>query len=245
MAGFVMGSLLYAWCPTTLNLEKSREEQTPIALRNCSIQRSKRTLDLEVIANDHTNITASPKKYKIDKSLVSPKVSCKLYSISEACKLAPGTMLSIMAKVTAVKPPEKLLKKDRQTHVTKQDCLISDSSGTCRIVLWADRVGAPNKHGSYHLQNVVVRQYNSKKYILVLRHDSELVVIPDIGKVDERHVEEEKNIEGEIQSILGLEEYPSCKECHSKVVAIDSVCGQCSRCDTVVKLSKCPQRYGC
>ena len=221
-------------------MDKSREEQRPIALRNCSIQRSKRTLDLEVIANDNTEVTASPKKYKIDKSVLGSKPSVKLYSISEACKLAPGAIISVMAKVTVVKPPEKLLKKDRKTHVTKQDCLISDSSGTCRIVLWADRVGALKDHESYHLQNVVLRQYNNKKYISVLEHDSELVPIPDIGKVDETHVEEEKVIEGEIQSVLGLEQYPSCKECHSKVVQIDGVCGQCSRCDTVVKLSKCP-----
>jgi hypothetical protein len=220
-------------------MEKSKEEQSPIALRNCTIQRSKRTLDLEVIANDGTEVAASPKKYKIVKSVLSSKPNVKLYSIVEACKLAPGATISIMAKVTGVKPPEKLLKKDRRTHVAKQDCLISDSSGTCRIVLWADRVGALKENGSYHLQNVVLRQYNNKKYISVLEHDSELVPIPDIGKVDEGLIEEERIIEGQSASVLGLEQYPSCLECHFKVLQIDSVCGQCSRCDTVVKLSKC------
>ena len=36
----------------------------------------------------------------------------KLYSLVEACKLAPGAVVSNLAKVTAVMPPEKLLKKD-------------------------------------------------------------------------------------------------------------------------------------
>ena len=94
-------------------MEKSKEEQSPIDLHNCSIQRSKRTLDLEVIANDGTEVAASPKKYKIDKSVfLSSKPSMKLYSLAEACKLAPRAVISVMAKVTAVKPPEKLLKKD-------------------------------------------------------------------------------------------------------------------------------------
>ena len=93
-------------------------------------------------------------------------------------------MLSIMAKVTAIKPPEKLFKNDRQMHVTKQDCL-SNSSGTYRIVLWADQVGALNDNGSYRMQNVVVPQYN-KKYITVLQHDSELAAIPNIGEVAQR-----------------------------------------------------------
>ena len=96
-------------------MEKSKEEQSPIALRNCSIQRSKRTLDLEVIANNDTEVAASPKKYKMDKSIfLSSKPSVKLYSLIEACKLAPGAVISVMAKVTVVKPPEKILKKDRR-----------------------------------------------------------------------------------------------------------------------------------
>ena len=221
-------------------MEKSKEEQSPIALRNCSIQRSKRTLDLEVIANDGTEVAASPKKYKIDKSIFLSSIpSVKLYSLAEACKLAPRAVISDMAKVTAVNPPEKLVKKDRKTHVTKQDCLISDSTGTCRIVFWADRTGALKESESYHLHNVVLRQYNNKKYISVLEHDSELVPIPDFGKVDQRLIEEETIIEGQVASIVGLEQYPSCLECHSKVLQIDSVCGQCSRCDAVMKLLKC------
>ena len=51
-------------------MEKSKEEQSPIALCNCLIQQSKRTLGLEVmIANDGTEVVASLKKYKIDKSI--------------------------------------------------------------------------------------------------------------------------------------------------------------------------------
>ena len=60
-----------------------------------------------------------------------------------------------------------------------------------------------------------------------------------IGNVDEKRVEEKTTINGEIQSVLGLEQYLSCKECHSNVVDIDSICGRCSKCDVLVKLSKC------
>ena len=220
MGRFATENQLCARCHMTLNFGvrwRNGDEQNLIALRNCSIQIRKRTLDLEVIAND-MEVAASLKKYKVDKSvLLRSKPSVKLCSISEVCKLAPGALTSIMAKVTSIKPPDKLLKKDRMTHVTKQDCLISDSSGTCRMVLWADRVGEMSDHKSYHLQNLVVLQ------VYVLEHNSELVLIPDIGKVEERH---EKMVEGEIQSVLGLELYPSCKECCSKVIQIDGVCGQ-------------------
>ena len=41
-------------------------------------------------------------------------------------------------------------------------------------------------------------------------------------------------------AVLSFERYLSCPKCKSKVQEIDSICGQCTKCDGVVKLSKCP-----
>ena len=83
-------------------MEKWREEQNLIALRNCSIQRSKCTFDLKVIANDDMEVALSPKKYKINKpSLLGSKPSVKFCSINEVYKLAKSAITSIMAKVTS------------------------------------------------------------------------------------------------------------------------------------------------
>ena len=119
MARYTMRHQGVLRCKTWGAMDKSREEQRPIALHNSSIQWSKRTLNLEVIVNNNTKVTVSPKECKIDKSVPSSKPSVKLYSISEACKLAPGAIISVMTKVTVVKPPKKKLKKDQKTHVAK------------------------------------------------------------------------------------------------------------------------------
>lgn len=73
-----------------------------------------------MISNDGTEVAVTEKVLKSTSLFLSSKSSVKLYSLAEACKLAPYAVISIMAKVTAVKPPERLLKKDRKTHVIKR-----------------------------------------------------------------------------------------------------------------------------
>ena len=42
--------------------------------------------------------------------------------------------------------------------------------------------------------------------------------------------------------MLQCEEYASCTECYAKVRRIDSICGKCTNCSTMVKLQKCSQK---
>ena len=47
----------------------------------------------------------------------------------------------------------------------KQYCIIKDTKLLCRIVLWKDNVGKLTKDKSYKLHNVIVKQYESIKYL--------------------------------------------------------------------------------
>ena len=221
-------------------MDKSREEKSAIALRNCSIQRSRRTLDFEIVANDRTKVVSSPRKFQLD-GTVDRHASIKVLSISEACKLSPGSLVSMMVKIQSVDAPVEILRSDKQTHVTKQDCNIADATGSCRLVLWADRVGTLKEGRSYHLKSVAVRQYKNQKYMSVLEHTTDMENIDDIGAVDVRCATTDKTIVGEISSVLSFERYLSCPECKSKVHEVDDVCGQCTKCGGAMKLSKCPK----
>lgn len=107
-------------------------------------------------------------------------------------------------------------------------------------MLWADRIGTLKEGLSYHLKSVAERQYRNQKYMSVLEHTTDFEKVNDIGPVNEGCVTNEKNIVGEISSVLSFERHLSCPECKSKVQHIDTICGQCTKCSGAVKLSKCP-----
>ena len=45
-----------------------------------------------------------------------------------------------------------------------------------------------------------------------------------------------------VPNVLQCEEYISCTQCHSKVMEVDGICGECTSCMSMVKLSKCPKK---
>ena len=191
----------------------------------------------EIIASNRTKVDSSPRKFQVEGG-VDHHATIKVLSISEACKLSPKSLVSMMVKIQTVNPPEKLLRSDKQSHVTKQDCIIADATGSCRLVLWAGRVGAVIEGQSYHLISVAVRWYNNQKYMSTLEHTTDWE--------DQWHWCRKwpmcyyRKIVGEISHVLSFEHYLSCPECNSKVQEIDTICGECTKCSGAVKLSKCP-----
>ena len=45
-----------------------------------------------------------------------------------------------------------------------------------------------------------------------------------------------------VPNVLHCEEYISCTQYHSKVMEVDGICGECTSCMSMVKLSKCPKK---
>ena len=47
----------------------------------------------------------------------------------------------------------------------KQDVLVADHSGTCKVVLWENNIGILKQDECYKLQNFVVREYAAIKFL--------------------------------------------------------------------------------
>ena len=95
-------------------MDKSREEKSAIVLKNFSIQKSRHTLNFEIIANK-TKVDSSPCKFQLDDT-VDRHASIKVVAISKACKLSPGSLVSMMVKIQCVNAPEELLRSDKQSR---------------------------------------------------------------------------------------------------------------------------------
>ena len=69
-----------------------------------------------------------------------------------------------------------------KSELQKQECVVGDVSGCCRIVIWNDDNGKLLKEKSYKLSYVIVKQWDGVKYLSVSK-GSEIDCVEDIGDV--------------------------------------------------------------
>ena len=222
-------------------LNQSHENCSSVALVNCNIQeaRNKTSGDYEIVASSRTEVTESERQFEIDASEDEDQVT-----VDKLCQLAPNSITSIVAKVENVEAPVSVQSKTKLQQLVKQDCFIADETGMCRLVLWEENIGTVKKGETYKFKKMLVRKFNGVNY-LSKTEESAIEHADDIGEVNTDFVQHEdttctqKAVVGEIISVLSCEEYLCCSECNSKIEP-KGACGTCTRCCTMVRLSKCP-----
>ena len=222
-------------------LNQSHENCSSVALVNCNIQeaRNKTSGDYEIVASSRTEVTESERQFEIDASEDEDQVT-----VDKLCQLAPNSITSIVAKVENVEAPVSVQSKTKLQQLVKQDCFIADETGMCRLVLWEENIGTVKKGETYKFKKMLVRKFNGVNY-LSKTEESAIEHADDIGEVNTDFVQHEdttctqKAVVGEIISVLSCEEYLCCSECNSKIEP-KGACGTCTRCYTMVRLSKCP-----
>ena len=108
--------------------------------------------------------------------------------------------------------------------------------------MWQEHINKVEKNGSYNISNATVRTFNGVKYVSV----GEKAVIKDmedIGDVVDDLVFDGTGgiavVKAEVVAVISMEMYASCVNCHGKVLEASREVGQCSKCNTKVKMLKC------
>ena len=234
-------------------LDKSKEEKKTVALVNCNIRESKfDESGLEIVTNSCTKVEHSPdpKRFKIDTANIEKNFITELdiSSLDEISSLSINQRINVSAKVISVGQLEEVTSKSTSRQLVKQECRISDSIGSARIVLWENDVNKLREEFCYRFSNVTVREYGCEKY-LSLSEMSEIQKIDDIGEVvllsdDEDSSQGGNNlVEGEIVAILTTNEYYSCISCKGKVTTVNGVIGECGKCHAKMKLKSLSAKF--
>uniref|UniRef100_A0A1X7U873 Replication protein A OB domain-containing protein n=1 Tax=Amphimedon queenslandica TaxID=400682 RepID=A0A1X7U873_AMPQE len=152
------------------------ESSETVELQNCSVQRSSlHNAELEIMLNNKTNISPSPKKFKVD-VVLTPNFT----GLSQLATISINQVINIFIKVSKIEEPTQVLAKTKT--LTKQDCTVNDATGTTGIILWKANVNKLDVGSSYRIMNVRVKEYNHQKYIS-LTPESIIEAISDIGEV--------------------------------------------------------------
>ena len=201
--------------------------------------------NLEIVVGSHSSVQKSPKKFCIDNEKIQLQCdegdAVKVKSLDEIVQLAVHHRITLEGKVQSVEKIEKV--KARGTMLDKQDVAIADATAAWRCVVWEKDMNKLKEDYSYRLINVTIRTFNGSKY-LSLSEKSYIEEITDIGDVvDEGATMGEGSIKivkkGEIVGVMNIEVHNSCRVCKAKVMAVNDMMGECSKCGMKVKMNKC------
>ena len=130
-------------------------------------------------------------------------------------------------------------------ELTLQNITVGDAKASCRLTVWEDQVGTLHEGKTYKIKDLKVKEYNCHKS-LSASADTVFEETADLGEVEEDLSDEEEStfydvLVGEIEVVLAVEEYERCKTCKSKVSHISDTIVECTKCHSLMKVSKCAQ----
>ena len=163
---------------------------------------------MEILLKSDSTIEASPKTIEvadIDFDDQFPDV----IQLEGVDKRGLQTRVTVTVKVTRVGELEIV-----RTGKQKQDIYISDNTASSRITIWEDHVGMFTEGQSYKLENFVVREWGSSRY-LAMYSDSNVVSVADIPCVQAETPAEEKVLltNAQIVAVVQLAKSHACMRC--------------------------------
>ena len=212
------------------------------ALVGCSIKETSN--DFELLASEKTTVEASSKEFALPSNLkeVDSSTAVHVESLPEINNTPVNQHITIVGKVVGIESAVKLSSKNHLDGLTKQECRIADTCGSCCLVLWEDKIDSLTVNKTYKFENVTVRSYNNNKY--VSSQASSVKEVEDIGEVIvpsdsdyEQTSVSQKVIEGEVTGVSSVDSYSSCFSCMGKVKELNQMVGECTKCTMKVKLS--------
>ncbi len=122
-------------------MKRAQNSKSAVLLSNCA--------GLEVVLSNRSTVLASPKQFSVE------GVGCK-----KAVKIADILDIAVNESVDV-----SIVRKGDGKELKKQEVVIGDETGSCRMVLWEEDVNELHNGTSYCLSDVGVREYGSRKYI--------------------------------------------------------------------------------
>ena len=146
------------------SMKKAEVEQSVVALNDSTVKKSSFSSEIEVHLNKRSKVAASPRKLSLGlEGAVLPSTS-RATKIAEIVDLKVNQYVGVVCKIVKVNDVAIVRKSDGK-ELQKQDVVIGDETGSCRLVLWEEDVQGLEEGKSYHLLDVVVRTYGTAKYL--------------------------------------------------------------------------------
>ena len=180
---------------------------------------------MEMVLKHSTEVLQSSKHVELPDDYT---MDAAVITLDQLPNIVPFNNVTVDVQIIAVRLPTNV-----GNGKVKQDIIIADSTTTSKLTLWEEQVDSFIANRSYTLQNFIVREFNSVKY-LQKSHDSDVIPIPDLPNVIAVTHDSDTEADNEIHNaqVIGvsqLDSYKSCIRCKACVEPLTSPLGRCSR----------------
>ena len=225
-------------------MKKAEEGQAVVALSNSNVKKSSFSSELEVHLHKWSKVISSPLKMSLGDTEAVLQ-STKTVKVSDIGLLKVKQDVELMCKVVKISDVSSVKRSGGGKELKKQEVMVGDETGTCRLVLWEGDVESLEEGKSYRLIDVGVCSYDGTKYLCYTANSTKEETVKDLEEVNEEFVGGEdsedmgRSMSGEVSAVTSTAEYFSCKFCHSKVELEEGVVAECTKCGAMMKVSSC------
>lgn len=140
-------------------LQEAYQTRSSVSFVNCQIKPNNIDQRLEIVATSQSRVETSPRKY----TKLELEAATKQSDLADLTELAVNQSVDITIKVMTVNPIT-VVKKDG-SNINKQDCIITDSTGSCCLKLWDNDVNTLCQEKCYDIKAAGVHIYNNIKFL--------------------------------------------------------------------------------
>ncbi len=149
--------------------------------------------------------------------------------------------VTVTVKVLQVDP-----KMEVKPGLYKQDATVADSTGTGHLTLRQDDIGKMEFDKSYLVENLLIKSFDSVKYLTPPKSGCKITMQDDISQVEDEPESDRNELEdAEVVGVTYIGCHSGCITCNcckGKIDPVNDKIGVCSKCSMSQRLDKCAQQ---
>ena len=229
------------------HMKSKLESSSPLKISNYHVKRNRYTDQDEVHINKRTKLS-DPNKSEItfDFTEITEEEQEDIESTDSIQEIIANenakSKVNITGRVTLIELPTTITSNGKT--LTKQECTLTDETGSMRLVLWEEDIKRIQSGNTYKFCKAIVRSYQKQKYITLNKQTSIHSSTTQVRREDAITNDNFQNtVTCPAEAGERLTTYLSCTKCNSSLPSNDAgKIIRCSNCGMAKLKTKCKNR---
>lgn len=146
--------------------KRSFEASSPVKLSQFQLKSNRRTNEEEIIVNKRTKLD-NPSEFEITFDIAAKEFdyTTTTTAVREVNEVRPGRAITVLGRLTFQDGTEYV--NVRGKSLKKQETILTDETGSIRLVLWENDIQKVQSGETYMLTRSVVREFDNQPYITI------------------------------------------------------------------------------